>query len=172
MFRVAFFLFLASFGPRKLGTAFVFPSVRSTSDSKTILYVGGSGEECGSEATAIGSRRDFVGAFVGMVTAGALTFLGDDVSPAAAAEQGQAATVWMSGKPPKVPGQKTKDKNDVSGTRKDPNFLRSISSCKSQCENSVGPDGFARSKEECLSDCQDICCTTYEQCSFAIVPRI
>lgn len=81
-------------------------------------------------------------------------------------------TVYKSGKAPIVPGQKPKDKNDTSGTRKDPNFLRSISNCKSQCENSTGSDGYARSKEECLSDCQDICCTTYEQCTFGIVPRI
>lgn len=79
--------------------------------------------------------------------------------------------IWKSGKAPIVPGQKPKDKNDVSGTRKDPNFLRSIATCRSQCELSTSPDGFARSREECLSDCQDICCTTYEQCTFAIVPR-
>lgn len=81
-------------------------------------------------------------------------------------------TVWKSGKAPVIPGQKPKDKNDVTGTRKDGNFLRSISNCKSQCEGTNGPDGLARSKEECLSDCQDICCTTYEQCTFGIVPRI
>ena len=38
--------------------------------------------------------------------------------------------IWKSGKTPIVPGQKPKDKNDVSGTRKDPSFLRSISACK------------------------------------------
>jgi hypothetical protein len=92
-------------------------------------------------------------------------------SAAAAAEE-QQATIWLTGKPPQVPGQKPKDKNDVKGTRKDPNFLRSIADCKNQCENSAGPDGLARSKEDCLSECQDICCTTYEQCTFAIVPRI
>jgi hypothetical protein len=83
-----------------------------------------------------------------------------------------AATVWLSGKPPRIPGSKPKDKNDVSGTRKDPSFLRSIADCKNQCENVAGPDGLSKSKEECLSECQDICCTTYEQCTFAIVPRI
>lgn len=66
-------------------------------------------------------------------------------------------TVYLSGKPPKVPGAKPKDKNDLSGTRKDPNFLRSIADCKSQCESKGKP------KEDCLSECQDICCTTYEQ---------
>jgi hypothetical protein len=83
-----------------------------------------------------------------------------------------AATIWLSGKPPRIPGMKPKDKNDVSGTRKDPSFLRSIADCKNQCENVAGPDGLSKSKEECLSECQDICCTTYEQCTFAIVPRI
>lgn len=82
------------------------------------------------------------------------------------------ATVFLTGKAPKVPGQKPKDKNDVNGTRKDPKFLRSISDCKSRCENSLDSEGRARSKEDCLSECQDICCTTYEQCTFAIVPRI
>lgn len=81
-------------------------------------------------------------------------------------------TIWRTGKPPQIPGQKPKDKGDVSGTRKDPSFLRSLSDCKNQCENSVGPDGYAKTKEECLSECQDICCTTYETCTFAIVPRI
>ena len=81
-------------------------------------------------------------------------------------------TIYKSGKTPIVPDQKPKDKNDTSGTRKDTSVLRSISNCKSQCETVVGSDGYARSKEECLSDCQDICCTTYEQCTFGIVPRI
>ena len=92
--------------------------------------------------------------------------------PVSAADPAQS-TIWLTGKTPKVPGQKPKDKNDTRGTRKDSGFLRSISDCKNQCENSgAGPDGFAKSKEECLSECQDICCTTYEQCTFAIVPRI
>jgi hypothetical protein len=70
-----------------------------------------------------------------------------------------------------VPGQKPRDKDDVKGTRKDPNFLRSVADCKGKCENTPGSDGLARTKEECLTTCQDICCTTYEQCTFAIVPR-
>jgi hypothetical protein len=89
--------------------------------------------------------------------------------PASAAEE---KTSWRTGKEPIVPGKKPRDKNDVSGTKKDPNFLRSLSDCKNQCETNFGPDGYARSKEDCLSDCQDVCCTTYQQCTFAIVPRI
>jgi hypothetical protein len=81
-------------------------------------------------------------------------------------------TLWITGKAPKIPGQKQKDKNDVSGTRKDPNFLRSLSDCKGQCERTPTSDGYAKSKEDCLSECQDICCATYEQCTFGIVPRI
>lgn len=82
---------------------------------------------------------------------------------AMAAADKDDSTIYKSGKTPKVPGEKPKDKNDTNGTRKDGSFLRSISSCKSQCEQTTDKDGFARSKEECLSDCQDICCTTYEQ---------
>jgi hypothetical protein len=80
--------------------------------------------------------------------------------------------IWLSGKPPKVPGQTPKDKNDLKGTRKDPNFLRSIADCKNQCENTSGVGGGFKEKEQCLQECQDICCTTYEQCTFAIIPRI
>lgn len=82
------------------------------------------------------------------------------------------ATVYKSGKTPLVPGGKPKDKSDVKGTRKDPDFLRSVADCRNQCLNSLGPDGLARSKEDCLSECQDICCKTYEQCTFDIVPRL
>ena len=80
--------------------------------------------------------------------------------------------MWITGKEPLRPGQKPRDKKDVSGTRKDPNFLRSLADCKNQCENATGPDGLAKSKEDCLSDCQDVCCKTYQQCTFGIVPRI
>lgn len=79
--------------------------------------------------------------------------------------------IWKTGRAPLIPGQKPKDKSDVKGTKKDPSFLRSISDCKSKCENSYGPDGLSRSASECLSTCQDICCTTYEQCTFNITPR-
>lgn len=82
-------------------------------------------------------------------------------SPAGAAAEG--ATIYKSGKAPIVPGQQPKDKSDVKGTRKDPDFLRSVADCRNQCQSSNGSDGFAKSNEDCLSECQDICCTTYEQ---------
>lgn len=103
---------------------------------------------------------------------GTLLAVGLASSQAAVAAGDSAATVWLTGKSPKIPGEKPKDPKDTKGTRKDSNFLRSISDCKSQCERVGGPDGLARSTQDCLSECQDICCTTYEQCTFAIVPRI
>jgi hypothetical protein len=93
-------------------------------------------------------------------------------SPNDGSDSNKPKTIWMTGKDPIIPGQKPREKGDVSGTRKDPKFLRSLADCKSQCETSSGPDGLARPKDECLSDCQDICCTTYQQCTFAIVTRI
>lgn len=85
-----------------------------------------------------------------------------------------SATIYKSGKAPVVPGQKPKDANkgDLKGTKKDPDFLRSVADCRNQCQNVIGSDGMSKSKEDCLSDCQDICCKTYEQCTFNIVPRI
>ena len=104
-----------------------------------------------------------------MVTGVCISVTNANTEPALAAEKGDI--IWKTGKSPIVPGQKPRDKSDVKGTRKDPSFLRSISDCKSKCENTPGPEGLAKSKEECLAECQDICCTTYEQCTFAIVPR-
>jgi hypothetical protein len=91
-----------------------------------------------------------------------ICLLGAATSPANA-DEAEATTVYRSGKAPIVPGQKPKDKKDVKGTRKDPDFLRSIADCRSQCQSGTGSDGYAKSKEDCLSECQDICCTTYEQ---------
>ena len=93
---------------------------------------------------------------IGFFTAHAV-LLGPTVAQAA-----EEKTVYLSGKTPKVPGAKPKDKNDLSGTKKDPNFLRSIADCKSQCESK------GKLKEDCLSECQDICCTTYEQYVFHV----
>mmetsp|Transcript_20443 Transcript_20443/g.26355 ORF Transcript_20443/g.26355 Transcript_20443/m.26355 type:complete len:176 (-) Transcript_20443:97-624(-) len=119
----------------------------------------------GNETTELSRRRLFANLFSAALLSTAAS------SPATAADEVKK-TVYLTGKSPQVPGQKPKDKNDTSGTRRDPSFLRSLSDCKSQCENKVGPDGFFRPKEDCLSECQDICCATYEQCTFGIVPRI
>ena len=135
------------------------------------------GENLGDDFNSeVAARRAFVKKFSSAVVIGSFSSV---AAVTCSPDEAQAAsssyvlgTIWNTGKQPKVPGEKPKDKNDTSGTRKDGNFLRSIADCKSQCENSTGPDAYSRSKEECLSDCQDICCKTYEQCSFAIVPRI
>jgi hypothetical protein len=113
-------------------------------------------------------RRRFMGQALSLASAFAIAS-----SAEASTEKYVPGTLWYTGKEPKIPQGKLKDKGDVSGTKKDPNFLRSLSDCKNQCQNSQsGPDGLAKSKEDCLSECQDICCTTYSQCTFAIVPRI
>jgi hypothetical protein len=118
------------------------------------------------DTNSIEQRRSFLlNAFLSATTVG-VTFL-------AAKESCYAEDViWLSGKSPKVPGQTPNDKNDLKGTRKDPNFLRSIADCKNQCENTPGAGGGFKEKELCLQECQDICCTSYEQCTFAIIPRI
>ena len=106
-----------------------------------------------------------------LATASSITVLANSMP-----EQAMAATVesgdviWKTGRAPIIPGKTPpSDKGDVKGTRKDPNFLRSVADCKGKCENSLDSDGLARSATECLQACQDICCTTYEQCTFTIV---
>ncbi|KAL7523304.1 hypothetical protein ACHAWF_000467 [Thalassiosira exigua] len=116
-------------------------------------------------------RREWTNeAFASLFAASAVIWGGSQPQRASAADNG-GDVIWKTGKAPVVPGQKPKDKGDVKGTKKDPSFLRSVSDCRSQCENTRSPDGLARTSSECLSACQDICCTTYEQCTFAIVPR-
>jgi hypothetical protein len=89
-----------------------------------------------------------------------LGVLFDGQVPVMAVDKGVAPLIYKSGKSP-VPN---KDPNDKTGTKKDINFLRCISNCKSRCQ--LPTEGLA--KTDCIQDCQDQCCTTYEQCSFKI----
>ena len=71
-----------------------------------------------------------------------------------------ANVIYKSGKNP-IPV----DANDPTvGSKKDINFLRCMSNCKSKCQ--LPGEGLA--KADCVQDCQDQCCDSYEQCSFKI----
>mmetsp|Transcript_36209 Transcript_36209/g.43239 ORF Transcript_36209/g.43239 Transcript_36209/m.43239 type:complete len:174 (+) Transcript_36209:142-663(+) len=147
------------------------PSISSVNDVTTHLMAINSND---SEINS--SRRDIIRKIATSFAIGSFTILETNVPTSRGSSAAYAAdkepTIWKTGKAPIVPGAKPKDKNDTAGTRKDPSFFRSISQCKSECANKTGSDGYAKSKDECLSECQDICCATYEQCTFAIVPRI
>eukprot|EP00584_Thalassiosira_punctigera_P001321 CAMPEP_0172529976 /NCGR_PEP_ID=MMETSP1067-20121228/3879_1 /TAXON_ID=265564 ORGANISM="Thalassiosira punctigera, Strain Tpunct2005C2" /NCGR_SAMPLE_ID=MMETSP1067 /ASSEMBLY_ACC=CAM_ASM_000444 /LENGTH=170 /DNA_ID=CAMNT_0013314115 /DNA_START=81 /DNA_END=593 /DNA_ORIENTATION=- len=150
------------------GSAFLAPKHhrRAVTPASTVRLSAHPGD--GSESASFATRREWTkNAISSLVATGSVAVLGR--SRPAAANDGD--TIWKTGRAPVVPGQKPKDKGDVKGTKKDPGFLRSISDCRSKCENSPGPDGLAKTSAECLAECQDICCTTYEQCTFAIVPR-
>eukprot|EP00639_Heterosigma_akashiwo_P002677 CAMPEP_0194584188 /NCGR_PEP_ID=MMETSP0292-20121207/16869_1 /TAXON_ID=39354 /ORGANISM="Heterosigma akashiwo, Strain CCMP2393" /LENGTH=96 /DNA_ID=CAMNT_0039439119 /DNA_START=192 /DNA_END=482 /DNA_ORIENTATION=+ len=84
-----------------------------------------------------------------------------DVKAAAEADP----KVWISGKNP-VPN---KDKSDRTGTKKDSNYLRSLSDCLARCQAPSG--GQAKDRGECLEQCRDECCTTYEQCTYKIATQ-
>lgn len=132
-----------------------------------------SSENDGTEMGLSATRRGFLASWT--MTVGVMMSAGSAGSALAATDstvEGGSKTIYKSGKTPIVPGAKPKDKSDVKGTRKDPDFLRSVADCRNACQNTPGSDGYARSKEDCLSECQDICCRTYEQCTFDIVPRI
>ena len=70
---------------------------------------------------------------------------------------------WVSGR--SDPIRKTsKDKPD--GTKKDPNFLKCLNDCVPRC---LGPPGSVmKERADCLLECQDECCATYEQCTATI----
>lgn len=86
--------------------------------------------------------------------------------PAAAAGDGKqkSGTTFVSGKNPNGP---PKDPSDRTGTRKDTSYLRCLSNCKADCEKPTG-SSILVSRAECLQGCQDECCSTYEQCSYAM----
>ena len=70
--------------------------------------------------------------------------------------------IYKSGKNPKGPN---KD-GDKTGTKKDYKFLKCMSGCKADCQSPSG--GLATQRNDCVQDCQDQCCETYEQCSYKI----
>ena len=105
------------------------------------------------------SRRRVLGSvFGGGAGVCVLPWVLDQVGPVEAAE---GARVWTSGK-----GDGSSKAGDKSGTKKDIGYLRCLSNCKADCESPQG--GVARDRGECLQDCQDECCKTYEQCTYTI----
>lgn len=69
------------------------------------------------------------------------------------------ALVYKSGKNPRPNPSDPK-----AGSKKDSTFLKCLSSCKQDCQRPSA--GLA--KGDCVQDCQDQCCASYEQCSFKI----
>lgn len=82
------------------------------------------------------------------------------VLPAHAKDVPATATIWKSGKNPRP----VNPSDPKVGSKKDSSFLKCLSSCKQDCQKPSA--GLA--KGDCVQDCQDQCCTTYEQCSFKI----
>ena len=72
---------------------------------------------------------------------------------------------YKSGKAPYIDGEQNKDKDkSTAGTKKDTSFLRAMSDCKTKCQQ----PGEGLAKNDCVQDCQDQVCNSYEQCSFKI----
>lgn len=69
------------------------------------------------------------------------------------------ALVYKSGKNPRPNPSDPK-----AGSKKDSSFLKCLSSCKQDCQRPAA--GLA--KGDCVQDCQDQCCASYEQCSFKV----
>ncbi len=74
--------------------------------------------------------------------------------------------IYKSGKTPYIEGSSLGRKDSNSESKKDISFLRCISNCKAKCQ--LPGEGLA--KNDCVQDCQDQCCNSYEQCSFRIKP--
>lgn len=76
----------------------------------------------------------------------------------ASTASGTSKVTYKSGKSPVgLPAVKTDSKKDIT-------FLRCMSNCKTDCQK----PGEGLAKLDCIQDCQDQCCNSYEQCSFKI----
>jgi hypothetical protein len=82
------------------------------------------------------------------------------IDAAIAAEAKKPLLIYKSGKSPVA----ANPNDPKQGTKKEPSFLRCVSNCKSDCQK----PGEGLAKNDCVSDCQDQCCSSYEQCSFKI----
>ena len=100
---------------------------------------GGEYNDGNPAAAAPFSRREWMRSGFSSLIATTIGFSvvgGSNPEPAAAATSsspssgGGEYTIWKTGRAPIVPGQKPREEDDVKGTRKDPNFLRSMSNCK------------------------------------------
>lgn len=74
--------------------------------------------------------------------------------------QNKPLPIYKSGKNP----SSSSSSDSKVGTKKDIDFLRCMSNCKSDCQK----PGEGLAKNDCIQDCQDQCCNSYEQCSFKI----
>jgi hypothetical protein len=102
-------------------------------------------------------KRNFVHKSLLGIGAAALLTFPPVFAPSEAFAADAQVRVFKSGKNPDQPT------DSKVGTRKETKFLRSMSDCKSKCQL---PGGLA--KTDCVQDCQDQCCESYEQCSFKI----
>ena len=75
-----------------------------------------------------------------------------------------AETRWISGRPDPLRPTNIKEKPD--GTKKDNRYLSCLNDCVPRCQ---GPPGSpAKERSDCLLECQQECCSTYEQCTYTI----
>lgn len=86
------------------------------------------------------SRRNALNAMKSsffLLAGASLSSITNPIQTASAADSYVQDTIYLTGKAPKVPGQKPKDKSDTSGTKKDPKFLRSVADCKVSLLNKI-----------------------------------
>jgi len=107
-------------------------------------------------------RSSSIVPFKVLVTLAAITVINIFDAPMSvlAAQDVPSPRIYKSGKNP----DGVSSKESTAGTKKDTSFLRCMSNCKTQCQ--LPGEGLVKS--DCVQDCQDQCCNSYEQCSFKI----
>jgi hypothetical protein len=91
------------------------------------------------------------------------TILTTDISPTSADEfkEGLATNSIASSSAATLKIKDQASTTKASDKKKDPTFLRCVSNCKYQC---LKPSDTINSID-CIQDCQDQCCNSYDQCS-------
>ena len=111
-------------------------------------------------------RRDLVDEIAMAVQLATVSLLGAALGGAAflRPRSASAETRWISGRPDPLRPTNIKEKPD--GTKKDNRYLSCLNDCVPRCQ---GPPGSpAKERSDCLLECQQECCSTYEQCTYTI----
>ena len=137
------------------------------------VKVTGARRSYGGPTTSLYNRSDPLHRtiFISIAVSASLLFGLNDIPPALSTEQGKQSAsntmIYKSGKTPQAvdgPSSSRSSGDSKTGTRKDIDFLRRMSNCKTSCQR----PGEGLAKIDCVQDCQDQCCDSYEQCSFKI----
>lgn len=156
MFALITFVFLSIFVVKSCGFKMWRSSSIGENFQSSLHLIQQNNEVNSNNGKSLSASSKFLVAFVAI----AMTYSFYVPMGVLAAQDVQNPRIYKSGKNP----DGVSSKESTVGTKKDTSFLRCMSNCKTQCQ--LPGEGLVKS--DCVQDCQDQCCNSYEQCSFKI----